>query len=290
MNDKNKIAFLGGDGRQYIAAEKLFERGFCARAFWGRGARGELAETLSEVIADCSAVVLPLPVSLDGVRLNSSVEISLEELLEGISTAGVGLIIGGRIPDGFRARAEERGIECVDYFTSESFLQKNAYLTAEAALSLAMRNIAASVRGSRFAVAGYGRIGALLSRLLVSLGAELTVCARKERDLAAAELLGCGTLRLCEGKSPVALASGYKVIFNTVPARIFGREFLSRLDKDTLIIELASLPGGIDAEAARSLGTRVLWASALPGKYAPESAGALVAECVGEALERRLER
>lgn len=287
MNDKNKIAFLGGDGRQYIAAEKLSERGFCARAFWGSGARGELAETLSEVSADCYAVVLPLPVSLDGVRLNSSVEISLEELLEGISTSGVGLIIGGRMPELFMESAKKRGIECVDYFTSERFLQKNAYITAEAALSLAMSNIAASVRGSRFAVAGYGRIGALLSRLLVSLGAEVTVCARKERDLAAAELLGCGTLRLCEGKSPVALASGYKVIFNTVPAQIFGREFLSRLDKDTLIIELASLPGGIDAEAARSLGTRVLWAHSLPGKYAPESAGVLIADCVEAALKRR---
>lgn len=286
MNDKNKIAFLGGDRRQYIAASKLAERGYNAISDGGFGEEVS-SRTPYEVGADCSVVVLPLPVSLDGVRLNSSVEISLEELLEGISTSGVGLIIGGRMPELFMESAKKRGIECVDYFASERFLQKNAYITAEAALSLAMSNIASSVHGSRFAVTGYGRIGSLLSRLLVSLGADVTVCARKERDLAAAELLGCGTLRLCGEESLGALASGYKVIFNTVPEQIFGGEFLTRLDKDTLIIELASLPGGIDAEAARSLGTKVLWAHSLPGKYAPESAGVLIADCVEAALKRR---
>ena len=51
-----------------------------------------------------------------------------------------------------------------------------------------------------------------------------------------------------------------------------------------MIIELASAPGGVDICAARELSSNVLWASSLPGKYAPYSAGALIAECVKDIL------
>ena len=73
---------------------------------------------------------------------------------------------------------------------------------------------------------------------------------------------------------------GYNIIYNTVPSVIFGRDFLSKVDRDTLLIELASVPGGFDICAARELGANISWALSLPGKYAPESAGAIIAENV----------
>ena len=59
---------------------------------------------------------------------------------------------------------------------------------------------------------------------------------------------------------------------------------LSSLNKDTLIIDLASAPGGVDVSAAKRLSSRVLWASSLPGKYAPESAGELIANCIADII------
>ena len=56
------------------------------------------------------------------------------------------------------------------------------------------------------------------------------------------------------------------------------------MDKNTLIIDLASSPGGVDVSAAKKLNSRVLWASSLPGKYAPESAGELIADCIGDII------
>ena len=70
------------------------------------------------------------------------------------------------------------------------------------------------------------------------------------------------------------------MLFNTVPHTIFDREFLREVDKKTLLVELASVPGGFDICAAQELGTNISWALSLPGKYAPESAGAIIAECV----------
>ena len=57
------------------------------------------------------------------------------------------------------------------------------------------------------------------------------------------------------------------MIFNTVPALV-----LPDAPADALKIDLASKPG--------IGGTDVLWARGLPGKFAPESAGKLIAQTV----------
>ena len=41
--------------------------------------------------------------------------------------------------------------------------------------------------------------------------------------------------------------------------------------KKTLIIDLASAPGGVDYETAEKLGIKAILASALPGKVAPDT-------------------
>ena len=66
---------------------------------------------------------------------------------------------------------------------------------------------------------------------------------------------------------------------------IFDRDFLCKVDRDTLLVELASVPGGFDICAARELGANISWALSLPGKYAPESAGAIIAESVLKILK-----
>ena len=45
-------------------------------------------------------------------------------------------------------------------------------------------------------------------------------------------------------------------------------------------IDLASAPGGVDAEAAERLGIKVISALSLPGKVAPETAGEIIKNTV----------
>ena len=300
MNQKNKIAFLGGDKRQYTAALKISEYGR-ESYIWGQKNEGtinvQVAKNLEEALHGARTVVLPLPASFDGITLNclpgeSEERARLDAILEYLTDRDCACVIGGKIPSSFVAGAREKNISCFDYFESEAFQIKNAYITAEAALSVAMNNIPKTVRDSRFAITGYGRISKQLVELLRGVGAEVTVLARKERDLASAELSGCRTIDLGSDihEAIKPLCHGYDVIFNTVPSLIFEREFLESVDSRTLMIELASAPGGIDVSAARTLGSRVLWASALPGKYAPQSAGELIAECVEKILRKEEKR
>ena len=68
------------------------------------------------------------------------------------------------------------------------------------------------------------------------------------------------------------------------------RTLLQRLPAGALIIDLASLPGGTDFAAAEELGLHAEHALALPGRCAPQTAGALIAQTVLAILEEREEQ
>lgn len=62
------------------------------------------------------------------------------------------------------------------------------------------------------------------------------------------------------------------ILFNTIPARILEAPSLERVRPDALILGLEIPPGGVDFEAARRLGRRVMWARGLGGS-APKTVG-----------------
>lgn len=284
MNTQIKIAFLGGDARQRTAAVKLADEGYSVSFFGGtpdkvKGLKVE--SSLEDALASVKIAVLPLPSSVDGITLNAPLfegaQIKLSHIIDVLPSDT--LLVGGRIPEASVKYAEEKGLRVIDYFISEVFQIKNAYTTAEAALSIAMNNMKKNIRGARFAVTGYGRIARSLTALLKKMEASVCVLARKESDLAWASLEGAEVKKL-DASAVEQLTEGYDIIFNTVPAWLFFEDFLSKMSESTQIIDLASSPGGVDVSAAKKLGSKVLWASSLPGKYAPDSAGALIADCV----------
>ena len=287
INTQKNIVFVGGDARQITAARMLSVRGWRVSTFWGGDfdVAFERYETLESALMDADTVVLPLPVSVDAKSLNSpfleNEQIALSRIVDALSQKQT--VIGGRIPEDMVRALGDKGITVIDYFKSEAFQIENAYTTSEAALSIAMNNLKRNIRGARFAVMGYGRIARTLTELLIKLGGKVCVLARKESDLAWARIAGAKVMRITS-ENIKKLADGYDIIFNTVPSWLFFEDFLSRVDKNTLIIDLASSPGGVDVSAAKKLNSRVLWASSLPGKYAPESAGELIADCIGDII------
>ena len=68
---------------------------------------------------------------------------------------------------------------------------------------------------------------------------------------------------------------------------VLPRALLQKLPRGAVIIDLASLPGGTDFAAAEALGLHAEHALALPGRCAPQTAGALIAQTVLAILEER---
>lgn len=284
---KEIFAILGGDARQLALAARLAATGAEVRSF---GLPHKLLPDSvltffdwERAIAEATVVLLPLPTSPDGVRIHmplaeTETAPTFSELLHALPEKT--MLIGGRFTPNMKAQAEACERAIFDYCKSEVFQQKNAVPTAEGAVAILMERETHTVRGLPVAITGYGRIAKALARLLIGMGAEVTVGARRQSALLAAAAAGCRTVKLTDAASVAALSRGKAAVFNTVPHWIFTGEVLATIPKSTLLIDLASAPGGIDAEAARGRGLSVIWALSLPGKYAPATAGEIIADTV----------
>ncbi len=292
-----KLAVLGGDRRQVVVARELSHLGYDVKV-WGLGkceddvGDARICPCWESAIADCEAVILPLPASADGVRVHCplhdrDVLLRMTTLLDSI---GGKYLFGGRLSDPIRSIAEQKGVLWVDYYDSEILQLKNALPTVEAAIAIALQELSVTLSSASVSVLGYGRIGSLLSEKLQALGANVTVYARRAEQLAQAALRRHRTawLRCCDGGiRPEAFPSDCRLIFNTVPHRILTRDELAKLPQSCILIDLASAPGGFDHAAAQEMGVRCLWATALPGKCFPESAGSIIAETLCGLIEDR---
>ena len=173
----------------------------------------------------------------------------------------------------------------LDYCKNENFAEKNGILTAEGALWLAQNHLARALYRSRVLVCGYGRIGRVLSGLLLAHGADVTVCSRSALSKTRALFAGARHTDF----SGLVQAGDYDLVYNTVPHMIFTKRELQALRRDTVLVDLASFPGGVDTLMAHTLGITVVDGRNLPGRTAPETAGALIGETVVEMIEEGLE-
>ena len=293
MREK-KIAFIGGDGRQGAAAERVSELGYSVTVYGIPEVVGGRVRRLERLDAayDADVLVLPLPMSGDGVTVNcvGAFRDKAPRIDDIFANAKNIPICAGRIQPKIKSEAERLGIRLFDYFLSEELMIKNAYLTAEGAISLSMNELGISLGGAKVAVIGYGRIGKFLARMLDSLGASVTVAARRTTDLAYASCFGYGTLKISvsQGKSSLSLLNSCDVVFNTAPYWLFDSTVLKDFSQRTLMIDLSSAPGGFDPKAVKEYGISLICAPGLPGKYAPMTAGSFVGDAIVELLPKML--
>lgn len=186
-------------------------------------------------------------------------------------------IICGLTDDAFLSLAKEKNWRLYHVLQDEKYTLQNAILSAEGALYAAMRQADFSVGKSSCLVIGFGRIGKALTGMLRGLGAQVIVAARREESRIAA---GDG---IAIGEIPLYLPN-MQLIFNTVPSPILGKEWISLINPDALMIELASAPYGIDLSAAQEMHLRAWGEWGIPGRYCPKAA----AELLFEYLERKV--
>ena len=174
----------------------------------------------------------------------------------------------------------------IRYDQSPGFLQRNADLSAEAAVSAMMEKSDLALMDSRALVTGYGHFGRALARRLRSLGTLVTVAARRETQLLLAETDGMDVVPL-EAMGEAMPDQDW--VLNTIPARVFTERVLDRIPRSAWLLELASAPYGFDKGEAVKLGLQVDLLPGLPARYAPRSAAmALKQACLDLVKEEAL--
>lgn len=212
-------------------------------------------------------ILLPVPCSED----------VLESLFERIASGAT--VIGGRLPAWFVHKCKLQKIHVYDYMTSSSVAIHNAVATAEGAICEAISTSPWNLFQNKCLVMGYGRCGSVLADRLHRLGAVVYVSARDPQKRACAEVMGHKIFR------PATDLSDCYFVFNTIPAPVLDASILSGLPKSTVIIDIASAPGGCDFAYCKEHGIQAALYPALPAKYAPKSSAQIIFNHLNEIFE-----
>lgn len=282
------VAIIGGDARQLEVIRKLIELdakisliGFDQL---DEGFVGATKVQLDEVdFGTVEAVMLPVSgTSLDGEieTIFSNEKIILKEghlkatpkhctVFSGISNSYLKNIV----------QAANRKL--VELFERNDVAIYNSIPTVEGTLMMVIQNTDITIHRSNVVVLGFGRVGMSVARAFHALGANVKVAALESDLLARVYEMGFEPVELHQLANEV---QNTDVCINTIPARVLTANILSKLPTRSLIIDLASKPGGTDFRYAEKRGIKAMLAPGLPGIVAPKTAGKIIANVLSKLL------
>lgn len=275
MKKIKSFLIIGGDSRQLYMADYLESLGYAVSIYGLPEENRKCTKDVKALISENDAVILPLPVSKDGKFVFSLVPMkeTVDDIISCLNENHI--VFGGMFNKGTETKISKKGVKFYDYFRREDVTVMNTVPTVQGILKVIIDNIDYTIHSSKCAVFGYGRVGRITADILKSLGADVTVCARKYGDTAVA---ACKGIKGCFINDFNRIAGEFDIIINTVPAIVINRNIIERLSKNCLIIDVASAPFGTDFAAAAELGIKALQCSSLPGKVAPKTAGKIISD------------
>lgn len=224
-------------------------------------------------IEQAEYVVFPIPFTKDKIHITGE-ELLIEDAIKKCINK---TIFSGAIPKEFKRQMEINNVFYVDLMELDEVALLNAIPTAEGAIAKAMEMTDITIHGANVLVLGFGRVAKILVDKLKGLNANVFCAARSQKDLAHIKALGYNVVDI---NNMLDIIDRMDIIFNTVPTMILGEKKLAVLNKDTVIIDLASAPGGVDFKAAEDLGIRACLELAIPTKVASKSAAGYLKQSI----------
>ena len=267
MNHNKSIAFVYGDDRQIYLAN-LF-----ANINWNVYTYNLSSPLLSNKCIKCSTIesvsskcdILVFPFKIDIIPLKE-----LSSMLPFIKEK---TIFTGNITTNHTKMFINNNITYYDFFKTDYVTRLNAIATAEGCIKEAIDLSPYNLHGSKCLVLGYGNCGQVLANKLSGLNCDVTVGCRNSYQ---------GACALSEGHNYINLSkihtyiSDYLFIFNTIPHLVLDESLLKKIDSQTIIIDIASLPGGIDFEYAKMNNLIAKNIPGIPGKISPMSSAKIL--------------
>lgn len=274
------FGIFGGDMRQIYIAQILKSKGYsvityslCTHKPSGCAEAG----SFKSLIDNSRCLIGPIALSESSGKISAKKAAedltlgTLEEHLKGQK------IFAGCISAGFEEWCRERESYCYDFMKNRELAMYNAIATAEGTILEAIYHSPGNLHGSNVLILGYGTCAKVLANKLKGLDTNIMVCARADSQRMEAGAFGYAAIgfdRLSEH------IGSMEYIFNTVPAIVLDRDKLALIESDALVIDIASMPGGVDREAASELGINLHHCLGLPGKYAPRASALFLADTV----------
>ncbi|WP_033829177.1 dipicolinic acid synthetase subunit A [Bacillus andreraoultii] len=283
-----QIAVIGGDARQIEVIRKLSELGakisLIGYEQLDHSFTGAVKEKITEInFKEIDAIILPVAgTSTDGEvdTIFSNEQIILTEKI--LTETPLHCTVYSGITNEYLTKiTTNANRKLVLLFDRNDVAIYNSIPTVEGILMLVIQNTDYTIHGSKTVVLGLGRNGLTISRVFSSLGAKVKVGARKAEHIARIEEMGLDSFYLEELEKNIKDAD---IIINTIPHLVVTAEVISKMPYHTLIIDIASKPGGTDFRYAEKRGIKAILTPSLPGIVAPKTAGQILANVLTELM------
>lgn len=268
-----KFAIIGGDKRSYYLAKLLAKENHKVLIYGFDNLKKEVnaeenivnSKKIDEMILNSEIVVLPMPLTKDNLNLNMPFVEKKIEIKQIVPYFKDKIIFGGNIPDSLTIGIKNENTKIVDIMKIEEFSILNAIPTAEATIEIILKNTKKILQNENCLIMGYGRIGKILTRKLEAMSAKVTCVVTDEIERAWCIAYGYNQINFEKIKKDSNILKQYDIIINTIPKVILKNE-LKKIELDTLVIDLASKPYGIDREIVKEEKINFIEALGLPRK------------------------
>jgi dipicolinate synthase subunit A len=282
------VAIIGGDARQLEVIRKLIELdakisliGFDQL---DEGFAGATKVQLDQVdFSTVEAIMLPVSgTSSEGevetIFSNEKIILNIDHLK---ATSKLCTVYSGISNQYLKNIVDSSNRKLVELFERDDVAIYNSIPTMEGTLMMVIQNTDITIHRSNVVILGFGRVGMSVARAFHGLGANVKVAARESELLARVYEMGFQPIELAQLANEVQHTD---VCINTIPAKVLTGNILSKMPTRSLIIDLASKPGGTDFRYAEKRGIKAMLAPGLPGIVAPKTAGQIIANVLSKLL------
>lgn len=180
----------------------------------------------------------------------------------------------GNLNETHQKLLQGKNVKYINFLYFENFAVKNSNLTSEGVLNIILSSSDKSIYENNILILGNGRVAKSCAILLDKLGARFSLCSFHKENFDANYFF---TENAFLGDKLKEKIQDFDVVINTIPAKIFDEKLLTLIQKNAIFIETASIKC-LDDEKAKHF--EYIFASGLPQKVAPFSAGKLMLEII----------
>lgn len=259
------ISILPCDGRMEYVAGSMKRKG------------GKLCSSLEEIPKN-GYLICGLPFTKDGKTVNTSIaEPPTIPCFLGMLTSSH-ILVGGNLPDSVLSYCTQQGIQYYDIMTSADFVTKNARLTAEGLLIPLLTHTSFSICDCRVLLVGYGKCGREIADILRIFTNEIYIYDKDPAALRSAKSKHFTAVSEKDIQNPFHGLHQINTIINTSPVNPFDNRTWESFPADCKIFNIASCV----LKLPSSVSERLLSCPGIPGKYAPKTAGNMIAKDICE--------
>ncbi len=269
------IACIGGDEREREIVRLAAASGATVRAHGIPDPDNPIpgvtfVSSPAEAASGATVLILPLP-GMQGLTIfapRHDATISIDEEVLNRLAPGAPVFCGHASPE-FASLAARLKLTVHEYEPDTAGRLARVPAIVEGTIARIVANTDRTIHAARIAIVGYGIVGAHVAAGLRALGADTYVFARNREQRAAA--FACG--HHAGGLDELAAAlPEMDMVVSSPPVRVLSEALLARLRPDCVVFDLSSPPCSVDHDAARRLGTKLVWARGL-GSTSPVTVG-----------------